>query len=157
MRDARTIGLLVAGLVAAGGALLALLAKPRLLPATGAVPGLLVGGSPLAVGEDIQAHVERRARDLRAILVRLRLPGTGRVVQTRWGKLGVRVDTEQVVASSASIGRHGPLAVRLHELRQARRGEIDVPLRFRVDPVRVQRLVLALKEELDTWGISFPA
>lgn len=127
----------------------ALALRPRVAPSAGAVPGLRVAGATLAAGEDIRAHVQARARALEQRRVTLRVQGTDRVVERSLAQLGVRLDVEEMVRRAEAIGRHGHLAVRIDELRRARRGEIELPLAVRVDPQRVAELVLPLKDDAD--------
>lgn len=122
------------------------------IPAEGAVVGLRIGGTSLTPGEDIRQHVERRAR----ALVQRRLALTlGSTTLTRsLGELGLRVDVAEVTRRARAIGRDGAWATRLSELSRARRGEIDVPLTFSIDPNALGRVLLPLKERSDTFGTA---
>jgi vancomycin resistance protein YoaR len=135
-------------LVAAAG-VAGQLVRSRLAPAHGAVPGLRIDGTSLAPGADIRAHVAARAREIEQRSVRLRIPGTDGTLERTLGELGVRLEVAEVARRASAVGRHGSLPIRLDQLRGARRGEIDVPLAVRVDPERLARVLVPLKEDTD--------
>jgi vancomycin resistance protein YoaR len=147
MRATTAALVLLGTAIAAAGCTIAALA-PRVVPNSGAVPGLRIGGRALDAGEDISRHVESRATEIQKRTLALRL-GSGRVVKRSLGELGLRIDAGQVTRRAEAIGRHGHLALRLDELRRARRGEIDVPLSISFDPAPLAALLLPLKEETD--------
>ena len=121
--------------------------RPRVLPPEGAVPGLRVGGAALQAGADVDAHVAELARALEAR--RIRLWVGERALDRSLGELGVSLDADAIARRARDVGRRGPIAVRVDELRRARRGEIDVPLAVRVDAERLLAALAELKEATD--------
>jgi vancomycin resistance protein YoaR len=121
--------------------------RVRVVPESGAVPGLRIDGVALAPGADIRAHLAARARQIEQQPIQLRVAGASRTLSL--GELGLTVSVAEVGRRAEAIGRRGPLAVRLDELRRARRGDVDVPLAVRVDPEKLAAVLLPLKEETD--------
>jgi vancomycin resistance protein YoaR len=151
MRTARKtlIVVSVVSLGAAASAAVAGGAAAHFFPDTGAVPGLRIDGVTLAPGERIGAHLADRARELERRKIRVRIAGTPHTIERTLGELGVRLEVTDIERRARAVGRRGHLAVRLDELRRARRGQIDVPLSVHVDAERLARLLLPLKEETD--------
>ncbi len=145
MGSGRKLGGLLAAAILALGA--GVWARPRLLPASGAVVGLRVDGHELRPGQDVREAVAARARELLSRELDVRIHDTTRKLS--FAKLGLRVDVALVARRAGAIGRHGSLALRLDELVRARRGEIDVPLDLSLDPNVLAGVLLPLKKRSD--------
>lgn len=120
----------------------------------GALGGLgahrFVPRSPIAVGVSMG---ERRVPDrgspadwlaarrdaARARVVRFRHEDT--LFESTLGEAGVEIDVDATLAQARPIAHQGSVFRRLREAERARRGEIDVPLVWSVDPARARALL----------------
>jgi vancomycin resistance protein YoaR len=153
------LGLVAALLLAAGGAAAGLHA--HYLPSGYVVPGLVIDGERLPDGADaakVRSFVESRAAALAARKVALAMPGTPEAdkpaLEATLGELGLVVDVEETVAVASRIGKHGDPWTRAQATREARAGQIDVPLRVSIDRAIAFPKLDALKEVTDVEAIS---
>ena len=117
-----------------------------MLPTSPTVRGLRVGGERLEVGQDPRAWVEARDRDFRARSVVLE---HGELTfETTYGDLGARIDVDETVKAIEAIGHTGSLIKRLRQTREARRGEVDVPLVYEIDPATARRQLATYADAL---------
>jgi sulfur carrier protein ThiS len=70
--------------------------------------------------------------------------------EVTYGELGVDLDISATLAQAERVGHTGSLAERVREARAAKRGEIDLPLVYRVDLVKARVVLEALAERITT-------
>ena len=132
--------------------------KAHYLPRGYVVPGIVIDGERVPDGADaakVHAFVEGRAAALSARKVELGMPGAEQpVLTTTLGELGLRVDVDETVAVATRIGKDADPWTRAELVKQARAGEIDVPLIVSVDRTVAFPQLDALKETTDTEAIS---
>jgi vancomycin resistance protein YoaR len=117
-----------------------------------ALPGLRLGGEPLAQGELVRPWVEARARRLQERHLRLMVRDGGPprlIAEATLGGLGVSLDVDQVSARAMRLGRTGDLLSRARLADRARQGQLDVPMPTIIDPRPAVEFLLPLKEDLD--------
>lgn len=128
------------------------------LPGAYVLPGLSIDGERVPDGADaakVRTLVEARAASLAARKVELALPGTeAPVLASTLGELGLKVDIEATVAVAARIGKGGDPWSRVEASRQARAGQIDVPLQVHIDRDVAFPKLDAVKETADTEAVS---
>ncbi len=111
----------------------------HLLPGSPYARGLFIGGRPLpagvGAGEWLDGQRPRIAE--RTVFVRY----GDHVEELAFSDLGVDVDVEATLAKAREVGHRGAWAERVAEGRAARRGEIDVPLVYRVSRPKMERVV----------------
>lgn len=105
-------------------------------------PGLFVGSRVLAQNEELGPWLEgRRARLAERPITLVH----GMVsFELRLGELGVELDVPATMAASLEPARRGPWLTRFDELRRARRGDLDVPLRWTVDERKAETAMSAI-------------
>lgn len=108
-----------------------------MLPTSPTVRGLRVAGEQLEVGEDPRAWVEAQDRAFRTRSVVLK---HGELTfETTYGELGAGIDVGETVKAIVAVGHTGSVIKRLRQTRRARRGEIDVPFEYTIDPATARR------------------
>ncbi len=112
--------------------------EPR-LPTAPFVRGLRVGGEQVAEGSDLRARIEARDAAFRDAPVLLKHGDTR--IDTTYGALGASVDIDATVRAAEAVGHSGSLIKRLRETQAARRGDIDVPLVYRLDETLARGLL----------------
>lgn len=149
-------GLVAALLFTVGGAGAGLHA--HYLPRGYVVPGLAIDGERIPDGADapkVRAFVEARAAALAARKVELAMPGVDQpVLTTTLGELGLHVDVDETVAIATRVGTGVDPWTRAGLIKQARAGQIDVPLLVSVDRKVAFPKLDALKETTDTEAVS---
>jgi vancomycin resistance protein YoaR len=132
--------------------------RAHYLPSAYVAPGLFVDGERVPDHADaakVRAFVEARAATLAARKVELAMPGADKpVLETTLGELGLVVDVDATVAVASRVGKDGDAWSRAQVTREARAGQIDVPLRVSVDRAIAFPKLDALKEKTDTEAIS---
>jgi vancomycin resistance protein YoaR len=106
------------------------LAAPS-VPTTPYLLGLTVGGEPIPADRATRPWLYARDDAFRAETVVLR-HGEHRWEVTR-GELGASIDVEATLARARALGHDGTVIRRMREARAARRGQLDVPLVYRLD------------------------
>jgi vancomycin resistance protein YoaR len=117
-----------------------------------ALPGLRIGGVALDPRQPATEQIRARARALLDRRVRLVVAAEGGprvVVEAPLASLGVSVDVDELVGLVGRLGRTGDLWTRARLADRARRGDLDVPMRPRVDADAVVEMLSPFKEELD--------
>jgi vancomycin resistance protein YoaR len=131
----------------------ALWAERRYLPEEGLLPGTRIDGAVVPAGADTKTFVEERAKA--TLARRLQVMLDGRVVADQsLADLGVSVDVDRVVAAARAQGKNGDLLGRIELAERARKGELDVPLVYRIDRNAAMPLLVALKENEDSAPVS---
>ena len=120
--------------------------EPR-LPTSPTVRGLVVGGERLGHGTDATTFLRKHDARLRATPLTL-THTDGLRIETTYGELGAAIDIEKTVAAAHAIGHSGSLVKRLRETQQALRGQIDVPLVYKLDFAAARRIVAAQGDAL---------
>jgi len=132
--------LLASGLLAlacgAGGAV------HRYAPRSPVVEGLRIDDRRVPDGAPgVVAWLWARRDAAQARSVRFR--HDGQLFEATLGDAGVDVDVDATLAQAEKVGHEGSFWRRLREARQARRGEIDVPLVWKVDAAKAKALLAA--------------
>ena len=153
------LGLVAALLLTVGGACAGLSA--HYLPRGYVLPGVAIDGERVPDGADatkVRAFVESRAAALSARRVALAMPGTPEsdrpALEGTLGELGLVVDIDETVAIATRIGKSGDPWSRAQTTREARAGNVDVPLRISIDRAVAFPKLDALKEVTDVEAIS---
>ena len=150
------IGLVAALLSSVGGAGAGL--RAHYLPTGYVLPGLLIDGERVQDGRDaanVRAFVQSRAAALAARKVKLAVPGADApVLEATLGELGLVVDVEQTTLVASRVGKDADPWSRAQITREARAGQIDVPLRVSVDRSIAFPRLEGLKETTDVEAIS---
>ena len=132
--------------------------RAHYLPSGYVVPGLVIDGEPLPEKADapkVRALVEARAAALASRKVELAIPGADQPVLTSTlGELGLRVDVDETVAIATRVGKGSDPWTRAEVVKQARAGQIDVPLLVSIDRTIAFAKLDALKEKTDTEAVS---
>lgn len=117
-----------------------------MLPTSPTVRGLRLAGDRVEVGEDVQARLlaEDRAFQQHPVVL---VHGEQRF-ETTYGAIGARVDVDETLKQALAVGHRGSAIRRLSETRQARRGEIDQPLVYALDPAVARRHLTQYDEAL---------
>ena len=148
---------LVGGLLAVAAGVGAGL-RAHYLPSAYVVPGLVVDGEKLAAGTDatsLRAVVEAHAATLAARKVALAMPGTeATVLEGTLGELGVKVDVDETIALATRVGQTEDVWGRVQTIRQARAGQLDVPLRLHVEREVTFAKLESVKELTDSEAVS---
>jgi vancomycin resistance protein YoaR len=128
------------------------------LPGGYVVPGLVIDGEKVPEKADaakVRALVEGRAAALASRKVELALPGADQPVLTSTlGELGLHVDVDETVAVATRVGKGQDAWTRAEVVKQARAGQIDVPLLVSIDRTIAFAKLEALKEKTDTEAVS---
>ena len=115
----------------------------RLLPSHGRpAPGLFIGSRVLLQHEELGPWLDGRRARLAERPITL-VHGMASF-EMRLGDLGVELDVPATMTSSLEPARRGPWLTRFDELRRARRGDIDVPLRWTVDERKAETAMSAI-------------
>ncbi len=128
-------------------------AHRTLFPDGRTLHGLRVDGAPLpddvARGDDaaIAAWIDARASAVLDRDVELRVGRSTRRAKLR--ELAAPFDAASFVPRLRALGHVGPFAQRLDDSLRARDGVIDFPVVLRVDPAKIEPLVVAMKAEVD--------
>jgi vancomycin resistance protein YoaR len=117
-----------------------------MLPTSPIVRGLRVDGDKLEVGTDLGALLEEKDRAYQAQTVVLQ--HGDHVFETTYGELGARIDVDETLRAALAVGHTGSVVKRLRQTREARRGEIDVPLVYEIDPEIARRHLKQYAEPL---------
>lgn len=121
-----------------------------LLPRSPYAEGVYVGGERLPPPREVGAFIDRLRAEVRARPVYLHY---GEEFSERtYADLGVDLDISATMAQVERVAHSGSLADRVREARAAKRGEIDVPLVYRVDLVKARGVL----EELDARYTTAP-
>ncbi len=111
----------------------------ELIPTSPYVRGLYVGGELLPPSSELGAWVDRRREEVRARPVTLHFGDQFQTVT--YADVGVDLDIQRTLEQAAVIGHQGSLANRVEEAKMAKRGEIDLPLVLRTNPVAAREVV----------------
>jgi vancomycin resistance protein YoaR len=119
------------------------------LPADGALPGLVVAGGLQTEGEALGSWLERRRQNLFDREVYLATPdGTEK---TTLGRLGVELDVAETMRRVREYSEQGSFGARLHRARQARLGLKELDAVWSFDPLRcktvLERLAPTVRRE----------
>ena len=128
----------------------------RFFPRTAVLPGLQIDGEAVAGGyTELAARelLERHARSRETRRVRFTFGGRT-VAELPVAALGITVDRAPVIAAALATGHTGDRLGRARQAEAARRGELDVPLGFRVDASQGIAALAPLKEQLDVAPVS---
>jgi vancomycin resistance protein YoaR len=132
--------------------------RAHYLPSAYVVPGLMVDGEKVPAGTDaksLRALVETHAATLAARKVALAMPGTEKpVIDATLGELGLKVDIDETVAIATRVGHTEDLWGRVQTIRQARAGQIDVPLRVAIERDATFAKLESVKELTDSEAVS---
>lgn len=113
------------------------------------VPGVTIAGAPFGKLERTEAEQRFLAlaeTDLqRTVIVKV----ADHRVEVRRAELGVRVESEPVLAALFALGHSGDPAADLTDWWRARRGLVEVPLRYRLDRSAALNRLSDLKEDFD--------
>lgn len=136
MRLASVIGLVLLG-IGAGTSIG--VAAHHLLPESPYVGGLFIGGRRLPDGIAAGEWLANRRPIVadRTVYVRY----ADRIEEMTYGDLGVDIDIEATLAKAAEIGHRGSVGERVYENLAADRGEVDVPIVYRVSRPKMERVV----------------
>ncbi len=129
MRRLTAIALSVSIGIAAGVGAVPLV-EPR-LPASPTVVGLQIDGHRIPVRTSLRGWLGERERVLLERVIVLR-HGDARF-ETTLLAIGAGIDIEATQAAAEAVGHRGSVIKRLRETAQARRGGIDIPLRWTLD------------------------
>ncbi len=136
MRLASVLGLVLLGIGVGTGVGVA---AHHLVPESPYVGGLFIGGRQLpggiAAGEWLAARRPVVADE--TVYVRY----ADRIEEMTFGELGVDIDIEATLAKAGEIGHRGSMAERMAENLAAARGEVDVPIVYRVSRPKMERVV----------------
>ncbi|NUO47525.1 MAG: vancomycin resistance protein [Polyangiaceae bacterium] len=136
MRLLRILGIVVLGLGVGVGAGVAI---HRLVPESPYVGGLFIGGRQLpdgiAAGEWLAGYRPIVAE--RTVYVRY----GDEIEEMTFGELGVDIDIEATLAKAGEIGHRGSVAERMAENLAAERGELDVPIVYRLSRPKMERVI----------------
>jgi len=141
--------IVLAGGLAAGGAVLEMRELERGLPGEGQVArGVKVRGEAIPEGQQADAFVQRQADQIldRVITVKY---GTARLGSFTLRELGAQADVQFTLTRLRPIGHRGGLVERARQARDAHEGRYDVPLPVQLDAVALAQRLVPLKEELD--------
>jgi hypothetical protein len=142
---------LAAGLSIASVALGALAgyAYAAVLPADGALPGLVVAGGIKTTDEPLGSWLERRRQALLDREAYLATPDG--YERTTLGGLGIELDVAETLRRVRDHSGQGSLGARLHRAHQARLGLAELDAAWSFDPVRaksvLERLAPAVRRE----------
>ncbi len=131
------------GLGAVGG-----LGAHSLLPRSPYAEGLWLGGRPLPKAREVGGLIDELRAEVRARPVYLH--HGEEFTEVTYGELGVDLDISATLAQAERVAHTGSLAERIREARAAKRGEIDLPLVYRVDLVKARVVLEALAERITT-------
>ncbi len=123
------------------------------VPAKGTLPGIRVEGETVTETSDLRARIEVLASERLARRVRMlhkAADGDRVVLDATLAELGVEADVDRAVAIVEATGRDADLVARARLAAMAHRGEIDVPLSFRVRSDMLDRAVRITKVACDT-------
>lgn len=124
------------------------------LPKPGNVAvGLLIEGRPVSSHLSIKQYVSNRVDQLSQQKVQLCVDGKPLKPQT-FEQLGLRVDGETTLRRAMGVGRTGGLMLRLDQSVRARRGQVDVPIRWWIDEQPLLELVERFKDDVDKPGVA---
>ncbi len=111
----------------------------RCWPRSPDVEGLSIGDRRSPGGPAVVGWMWGRAEAARARTVRFRYEA--QFFEATLADAGVTLDVEATLAEAEKVGHQGSLWHRLREAAQARRGEIEVPLVWKVDAQKAQDLL----------------
>lgn len=124
----------------AGGGAAAAVAAHRYGPRSPVVEGLSIGDRRVPDrSQDVVAWLWARREAARDRIVRFRYEGE--LHEAKLGAAGVTLDVPATLALAERIGHEGATIQRFREARRARRGEIDVPLVWKVDEAKARELL----------------
>ncbi len=116
------------------------------LPSHPLVRGLLVDGQPLPRGERLRSWLAQRDQAVRGRRVVLR--HGEHQFETTFGQIGGRLDAKAALREARAVGHTGSIVRRLRETARARKGQIDVPLRYVLDDVVALELIQGFAKPL---------
>lgn len=148
------VSLVLAILVVAGG--VSLYEAKRFFPRTAVLPGLQIDGEAVGGGYTAlaaQEVLERHAQSRETRRVHFTFGGKP-VADLPVAALGITVDRDPVLAAALATGHTGDRLGRARQAEAARRGELDVPLAFKVDAAQGIAQLAPLKELLDVAPVS---
>jgi len=123
--------------------------KRVLLPAPHAIArGVRVGGEVAPAGASPHEVAEACKRRILERRVELRYDGRT-LIDAAMGELGAEVDVEALEETLARIGHESSLTARIDSALEARRGHIDVPVRFHLPVELLAERISRFKEEID--------
>ena len=119
--------------------------EPR-LPVSPLVVGLTIGGQPVPARTAPRDWLLERERRLLERVVRLRHGEAS--FEASLADMGAAIDIPRTLAAAELVGHRGSVIRRLRETAQAKRGEIDVPLVWRLDEAVAARFVAPFADDL---------
>ncbi|MCU0691693.1 MAG: VanW family protein [Polyangiaceae bacterium] len=111
-----------------------------------------IAGIQLTDGQAVADLIGKLAHDMEQRPIRVVHPVAAVDTRRLLGELGVRVDADTTMRHALQVGRRGSWAFRLDERWRARRGEINVPLRWHIDPGPLIAMLTRDKELHDRLG-----
>jgi len=135
------LALLAAGLGAGAG-----VALDRLLPESPLVRGLFIGHRRVPQGQRADAWLASQNAAIRAGTIVLRAQpqeGDDRWIERSFtfGDLGIDLDVPAILNDAEAVGHRGKLFARLREAREARRGDVDIDLKYTADEATAESVL----------------
>jgi vancomycin resistance protein YoaR len=115
-------------------------------PKSPTLEGLKIAGIELAVGSDLHAVLEERDAEFRARTVILE--GDGTQHEVTMGDIGGEIDIRATLVAAFAKGQNGSYVKRWRQAAAARRGEVDIPIVYKLDRQTAQTFVQRYAEEL---------
>lgn len=115
-------------------------------PKAPTLEGLKVGGEVVPLGADLRAELEARNEAFQAQTVVLE--GDGKTYEVTMADIGAAVDVAGTLADAHRRGQQGSLVKRWKAAEAARRGEIDVPIKYRLNRIAAEKFVERYAEDL---------
>lgn len=119
------------------------------LPRKPYVEGLWVGGEQIPPASDVGAWVDRRRQEVLDRRVVLHFGES--FEEITYADLGVDLDISETLRGAAAVGHTGSLVDRIKQAREAKRGNIELPLVYRVNDAKarevLERIAQNVKEE----------
>ncbi len=138
--------LAILGATAGGGG--AAWAMHELLPPGRPLPGAFVGGRLPSSQVSLGDFLEQRRKALLSREAYLELPDGDGNIQTTFGALGIEVDVAKTMEAVLAHAEQGDLGARLYRAKQARAGNVDIPLVWSFDPVKARATLETLGPEV---------
>lgn len=105
-------------------------AQPH-MPTGPVTAGVRIGGQLVPAGQGGQKLLAERERVLRER--KLVFHHDGKQFEATFAEVGVTIQTKLLLNQARAVAHQGSLLKRLREARLARRGAVDIPLRYRLD------------------------
>ncbi len=115
-------------------------------PTSPTLRGLRVDGTEVSPDSDLRAWLEERNAAFRARPIVLE--GDAGKHDATLGDIGASIDVQTTLRAARAKGHQGSLVRRFREAEAARRGELDIPLTYKLDRTVAERYVERFAEEL---------